>query len=106
MTTITTTENRLLVQLTAKKFVPCNSLKEASGILRAHIAKNGISLSRWMGGDVLHPTKGRIAIVTPNGKIYLKGMHEKPYMTTWRDGVEPFGVVCSENVATLTTDAL
>lgn len=105
-TAIATTENRLLVQLTAKKFIPCNSLKEASAILRAHIAVKGISLSRWMGGDVLHPTKGRIAIVSPNGKIWLKGMNEKPFMTTWRDGDEPFGVLCSVTTASLTTNEL
>lgn len=105
-TAITTTENRLLVQLTAKKYVPCNSLDEASLILRAVVAK-GMSLRGWDGGNVYHPTKGLIAVVTPNGRIRLEGKHPELGMTTWRDE-RPFGIDIDlfDKRATITTDEL
>lgn len=106
ITAIQTTENRLLVQLTVKKHVPCNSLAEASLILRAQVAK-GISLRMWNGGNVYHPTKGLIAVVTPNGRIRLEGKHPEFGMTTWRDE-RPFGIDIGlfDKRALMTTDEL
>lgn len=100
------TENRLLVAITAKKLVPCNSLAEASALCRAYTDEHAPGYRKWTGGAVYHPTKKQIALIVYNGRIFLKGLHpEGSIMTSWDNG-QPFGKECDPQTAQLTTDYL
>lgn len=101
-----TIQNSLIVALTAKKMVPCNTLAEASAIVREYTNRTMPGMRRWSGGAVFHPTKKQIALISYNGRIWLKGLHEKGReMTSFFNG-EPWGKACSPEFSELTTDNL
>lgn len=50
--------------------IPCETLRQCSDACKAYIEENGLGGSHWTGGDVYHPTKGLIARVSYNGKLW------------------------------------
>jgi len=65
----------LLVCLGGKKMMPCDNFKQASDLVRKFIESNDLMgaskfYSRKNAGVILHPTKGAIAYVSYNGKVW------------------------------------
>jgi len=48
----------------------CHSLEECSHACRNYITKHNLGGGNWTGGQILHPDKGQIAIVSYNGRIW------------------------------------
>jgi hypothetical protein len=61
------------------KAVAANTLKDASVLCRDFIDEYELGARTWWGGDVYHPTLGKIATISFNGKIWRLGDDGKEY---------------------------
>ena len=64
----------LLVCLGGKKHIPCETFADCSAAIKIHIAGNNFGVTDFYkkknSGHVLHPTKGLIAHVSYNGRVW------------------------------------
>lgn len=51
-------------------FIPCETLRQCSQVCQRYIEEWDLGSGNWTGGEILHPTKGLIAIVSYNGRIW------------------------------------
>lgn len=76
------TQSCLLVELRKgqgkAKYLPCNTFNEASVICGMYIDANQLGGSNFTGGTILHPTKGKFARVSYNGRVW-KGLDIMKY---------------------------
>lgn len=49
---------------------PVNTLKEAADACVEYINEYELGMGNWIGGQVYHPTKGLIATVSYNGRLW------------------------------------
>lgn len=52
------------------RLTPCHHLQHASECCRRYIAEHDLGAGNWTGGTVYHPTKGPIAQVSYNGRVW------------------------------------
>ena len=73
-TDINNVTSALLVCLGGKKFIPCQNFKEASEIINEFIDKKDLGsrdfYNKINAGKILHHTKGIIATVSYNGRVW------------------------------------
>lgn len=52
------------------QILPAQTLEEASIMCKKYIEDWDLGSGNWAGGDIYHPTKGLIAYVSYNGKVW------------------------------------
>ena len=50
--------------------IPCKTFGEASKACTTYIEDNELGSGNWSGGQIYHPTKGYIAFVSYNGRVW------------------------------------
>jgi hypothetical protein len=55
----------------------CHTIKQCSEACRNYITTHNLGGGNWTGGQILHPDKGQIAIVSYNGRVWKENGQKK-----------------------------